>query len=1137
MKKIVKNLSLILAFVVAISNIRPFNVSAASKKYVKSLTVSKKSLNISVGKSKSATYKVKVKGRASKKIIAKASNTNIKVTISKNKIKVIGKKKGSSKITVSTKGKNKKGKKLKKIITVKITNTSTPTVQEPVVPEVTKAEWISAVMGATEYSVQKELFDYNINGTISYSFTDISENANADIIETAVKYGIIPEPGGSFRPDEAADREFLAVTSVRAVGFAIDEWEGNYSDSSDLKYVMEDAVAVQLKLVQLSDNKFLPSKAITKDEKQNAVKIVSDIIESRKVDVNHQDVIAYNEEVIEEKEVTDYTVNGKDGTYSVTIPKEIALDDVEEGDKIVLPATENYPEGIALMVQSDTFSSDGKNRVITGTVPEEISEFVDVVDVEGAAKVDAENVTAVDGVATVEVSTGDSVEKNVKKTEINRKKSKIDGAIDLKDTTKVTLPVKEIETTVTFYLSELKYIIDFDKKGVNKIYIGLPNVLAMETNYKAEKNFSKKIGDIPVKLAAGFSANIEVYLEAKISGEITMDLRLSNNIGMQYYKGDFYIEKSCEPSLDMVVDADIDAGAKLQLALYWMKGIQKVFGKDDPRPVYNVSTKWGLHGDATVHIRNDEYTSYENLTCVDLGFYLYGKVSVGDGSYLGDKFNLTKVWVIFDDANSPLKGEWHIENGKVVIQCTYKTEIDSGNSYIMLQLGEDNVEETYQGTTYYYNVASDGNIILNITYKDKKVKLDVENQYGITILTNGEIVYYVYINDLQEINVYEVNLESEIETMLFSEHSDDAIDYAFYLVGYCNNNLYYVKGIDPGTLWKYDIGEGKKTEILENVTSAIQYEQYILTRPYEGDYWYYDLKSFDMKNEKTVLLSDKVLRYEVINNNIYMVIYKKAYNDKNPYLVEDCICDVIKCDFNGENAIELLSNAHVCGYVIEITEFYIKTSVWNWEDDTSQEFILNYSTFDEGIYDVLSEREKVLQAYGKILLQEDNLNEGEKEEGHYFAICDINTDGVLDLVLSEGKHILEPKRYYTYEKGQVVKVEEPDDSYPVFGSLYLLPSRGTYAFYRGGPASEDDNGNGYMPYMILEYKLKDRAIKLVNCVQMYEYQSGSKAGENEYYWNEEPCTAEEYQSVYNNFGKEIEFCPNSEANRLNWGIK
>ena len=130
MKKLCKKLSLILVFAIIISGIQPFNVLAATRKYVKSLTVSKRTLTISVGKSKSLSYKVNVKGKASKKITAKASNTKIKVTVNKGKIKVFGKKQGNSEIIISTKGKNQKGKKIKKSIKVKITKRNAPTITE-----------------------------------------------------------------------------------------------------------------------------------------------------------------------------------------------------------------------------------------------------------------------------------------------------------------------------------------------------------------------------------------------------------------------------------------------------------------------------------------------------------------------------------------------------------------------------------------------------------------------------------------------------------------------------------------------------------------------------------------------------------------------------------------------------------------------------------------------------------------------------------------------------------------------------------------------------------------------------------------------------------------------------------------------
>lgn len=650
-----------------IGNIQPCNIYGATKKYVKSLSVSSKKVKIRVGENKSLSYRVKVKGKASKKIIVKTSNNNIKVKKGKNKIKIVAKKAGSSKITIITKGKNKKGKKIKKTVKVSIVK---KTFHKPLQTTVKKSEWISTLMEITNYKVQSELFDYESNGSVSYSFSDISKDKNSGIIETAVKYGIIPTAGGEFRPNSAVTREFLAVTSIRAVGFAADTKRVNYNDKAELEYATEDAIAIQLGLLKLSDNKFEPKKYITKAEKDNAQKILSEIINGREINKKHENIIKYNGEVKNDIDITDYDINQKNGIYTVTVPKGTSMDKVTNGDKIILPETSRYSNGVALMVMSTTLSTDGKNRVIIGKIPDNISDFVDSVDIEGMAKAEAKNITAVEGVSTVEVKEGEKQKNNVNRGKQARKN--VSGQVSLKDKTEISYTVKELSTTVSFYLSELNYNIDFNKKGVNAIYIGLPSVFSIKTNYKASKKFSKKIGDITIELAAGFSAAIGVYLEAEISGEIKIDLRLSNNIGVQYYNGQFYVEKSCEPSLDVLVDADVDTGAKLQLGLFWMKGIQEIFGQGDSTPIYNVYTKWGLHGDASLQIRNDQFTSYKNLACVELAYHLYGNIGVGDGSFLGDKFNLKKTWTIFNYENSPFKGAMHIENGKIVNTCTYK---------------------------------------------------------------------------------------------------------------------------------------------------------------------------------------------------------------------------------------------------------------------------------------------------------------------------------------------------------------------------------------------------------------------------------------------------------------------------------
>lgn len=106
-----------------ISNINPSNILAAQapKKYVKALSISEKSLLLNVGQREAIFYKVSTKGKMSKKITAKTSNSNVKVTIQKNKINILAQKVGTSKITIYTQGKNIKNKKIKKDIKISVT--------------------------------------------------------------------------------------------------------------------------------------------------------------------------------------------------------------------------------------------------------------------------------------------------------------------------------------------------------------------------------------------------------------------------------------------------------------------------------------------------------------------------------------------------------------------------------------------------------------------------------------------------------------------------------------------------------------------------------------------------------------------------------------------------------------------------------------------------------------------------------------------------------------------------------------------------------------------------------------------------------------------------------------------------------
>ena len=116
-----------LAFVMAFSMLFTGNnvVTTNAAATVTKLTVKKSKVTIDLSaKSKIAKVKVTVKG-SNKKFTVKSNKKSIATVKVVNKNAVItGKKVGTAKITVTTKGKNKKNKKLKKTITVTVINSA-----------------------------------------------------------------------------------------------------------------------------------------------------------------------------------------------------------------------------------------------------------------------------------------------------------------------------------------------------------------------------------------------------------------------------------------------------------------------------------------------------------------------------------------------------------------------------------------------------------------------------------------------------------------------------------------------------------------------------------------------------------------------------------------------------------------------------------------------------------------------------------------------------------------------------------------------------------------------------------------------------------------------------------------------------
>lgn len=174
-----------------------------------------------------------------------------------------------------------------------------------------------------------------------------------------------------------------------------------------------------------------------------------------------------------------------------------------------------------------------------------------------------------------------------------------------------------------------------------------------------------------------------------------------------------------------------------------------------------------------------------------------------------------------------------------------------------------------------------------------------------------------------------------------------------------------------------------------------------------------------------------------------------------------------------------------------------------------------------------------LREYHKILSQKKYANEDKNLEKTHFAIQDLDSNGIPELIISETHNVLFARIYYTYENGSIIKLDSPDEPYPAAGGLYPQPARNTYVFFRGGPGYQDEEtGNRYMPYTLIEYQIMNHQIRKIREAFWQRCDFGNKAGETEYTLNNEPCSAEEIEGQYQlgNFDC-ISFVMNTEANR------
>jgi uncharacterized protein YjdB len=363
------------------------NVQAASRKYVKSLSV-KKNISVAVGSKVTVKPTVKVVKKASTKVTVKVKNKKIaKASYSSKskKISIQGKKTGKTKITVTTVGKNKKGKKISKTINVKVTKKKSTastkkatTTEKRTTTEKVKTEQETANIQATTEKVKTEQStpetvtpgdnQSGIEDAGSEATTEATEAVTEATTETATEATTEATTetteAVTETTTEAATETTEAVTEVTT--------EATTETTEATTEATTETATVLVKSITLSRNNI----SMLKGEKTVlSADIIPDDAASKKVTwkVSPADVVSINDNDLEADiravgaGTATITVTAADGsgvtasctvevsdTMTVTTQEELtsALDSIING-KVILNATEGEEYTISAIHNSD----------------------------------------------------------------------------------------------------------------------------------------------------------------------------------------------------------------------------------------------------------------------------------------------------------------------------------------------------------------------------------------------------------------------------------------------------------------------------------------------------------------------------------------------------------------------------------------------------------------------------------------------------------------------------------------------------------------------------------------------------------------------------------------------------------------
>lgn len=587
--------------------------------------------------------------------------------------------------------------------------------------DISRIQWMNTLIETFGLSVDASNYPDNY-----YSDLDSSSEQYRNVM-IATEFGLVDvEAGDAIELDEAATREYAAFSLNQLVGY-VNESEYSFGDVDEAKYPDADQVALDQGWLSTIDGKFLPDQAITSDEKQNMITKGSAIIGSTDIDSSHnkyqfrENVIILDASKVRLTGENQLTITENDTNFGIgdiiglvadEIPYAWKVKDIAESEDNRVVTTEHVDVDDAFLEYDIQTSLDIDLSQIAPA-----SQNADMVYIVGGTESnnyeDGEEYYTLSALGNQEISAVridsyvDSYENSGEEGEVagDERQANASGYNDeynLTDASKIKLSatISNVKADykggkTPFFKVDGRVSISFSASIDMIKASGLPNsfvIMYMPVGYVAYESVSVKIslqGEMTLNYVADFSAGVQYE-----NGGI--------RVISSFSKKEFTIQQDLQCSVALVAEAGFD------IHVLGGRVYAEIGGKAELHKI--------LYSPGSVPQRCSHIKAW---MFADLGYSVWLDKSLGGKSF-------GKKLVIFDFYNSPVRVEYHYEDGVPVDKCSLGGFTDEATGK---RVGK---YTTPANSRYGYNGASKGNDVSGNPYTIFTYTLNSNNQATIT---------------------------------------------------------------------------------------------------------------------------------------------------------------------------------------------------------------------------------------------------------------------------------------------------------------------------------------------------------------------------------------------------------------------